>query len=209
MAVPGQQNTINGTAEGDLLKGSPYDDLIRGGAGNDILLGRKGGDALYGGEGNDILLGGKGDDWLIGGAGNDLLLGGAGADQFRFDARGLTGHDCDLVADLNFKQGDKLVLYGFAPGTFDDKDGIVETSGGNDLDITVPYTTDPSQYGSGAVIDSYADLAELAKYSSGVSASRLGCTNTLVLTIDNAEFTQTIYLAGAYQGFAQAGGVLA
>lgn len=207
MAVPGQQNKIIGTDKKDFLCGSSLDDSILGGNKSDLLLGKKGNDYLDGGNGNDLLFGGDGDDWLLGGGGDDILIGGCGADQFRFDATQISGcRDTDIVADLNFSQGDKLVVYGFKAGTFDDKDGITETPGGNDLDITVPYTTNPARYGEGFVADSVDDLVELVKYSTGASAQK-GVCNTLILKLDDGTHQQTIVLNGWADAFANAGGV--
>ncbi|TVP55906.1 MAG: type I secretion C-terminal target domain-containing protein, partial [Halomonadaceae bacterium] len=60
-------NTLEGTAESDLIVGGLQDDVLRGGDGDDIL---------YGEAGNDV---------LIGGQGNDILIGGTGADVFRWE----------------------------------------------------------------------------------------------------------------------------
>jgi Ca2+-binding RTX toxin-like protein len=209
MALPGTGPRITGTKGDDRLKGASGDDLIRGLEGNDRLRGKSGDDLLEGGDGHDRLRGGTGDDWLIGGAGNDTMWGGCGADQFRFDGRQISGCDTDVIKDLSFAEGDKLVLFGFAAGTFDDQDGIFETTVANDLDITVPYPVDPSRYGEGAVIDSVADLTELARFSDAVTASRLGSSNTLVLTITDADGdVQIIRLAHMYQDYLAAGGEL-
>ncbi|MGC4395386.1 hypothetical protein [Hydrogenophaga sp. T2] len=63
--------TLVGTAEDNILSGSPHADFISGAAGDDTLSGRSGDDELQGGEGNDTLMGGTGDDLLIGNQGND------------------------------------------------------------------------------------------------------------------------------------------
>ncbi|WP_273134025.1 Ig-like domain-containing protein, partial [Marinobacter vinifirmus] len=60
-------NSLEGTADADLIVGGLENDELRGGDGDDIL---------YGEAGNDV---------LIGGAGNDILVGGAGADVFRWE----------------------------------------------------------------------------------------------------------------------------
>lgn len=207
MAVPGQQNRIVGTDKKDFLHGTNLDDTILGGNKSDLLLGQKGSDYLDGGNGNDLLFGGAGDDWLLGGGGDDILIGGSGADQFRFDGARIEGcRDTDIVADLNFSQGDKLVVSGFKAGSFDDKDGIAETATDNDLDITVPYTSNPARYGEGFVADSIADLVELVKYSTGASAQK-GFCNALVLKLDDGVHQQTIVLNGWADAFTNAGGV--
>ena len=63
--------TVNGTADANLINGR---------IGNDTLNGLNGDDVLNGGAGNDILNGGDGDDTLNGGSGNDALNGGNGID---------------------------------------------------------------------------------------------------------------------------------
>jgi RTX calcium-binding nonapeptide repeat (4 copies) len=209
MALPGTGPRIVGTNCNDRLTGGAGDDLITGLAGNDRLRGRDGNDYLDGGTGRDRLRGGAGDDWLIGGEGNDTMWGGAGADQFRFDGASVSCRDTDVVKDLNFADGDKLVISGFKPGTFDDQDGILETPVANDLDITPPYPTNPSRYGEGCVVDSFADLAELARYSDAVVATRLGCSNTLVLQITDGDGDiLKIRIENAYSGYVAAGGEL-
>jgi Ca2+-binding RTX toxin-like protein len=207
MALPGQQNEIVGTSGNDKLKGTPLDDTIYGKAGNDKINGKKGDDFLLGGTGDDRLKGQKGEDWLLGDNGSDRYKGGQGADQFRVDGSLAQNGDAEYISDLNFSQGDKLVLFGFKPGTFDDKDGIFETGVGNDLDITPPFPTDPAGYGGGAVIDSVADLVELVDFSSGVVA-RSGTGNTLILDITNGGVTESIYLKHLLNDYKAAGGDL-
>lgn len=208
MALPGTGPRFTGTESKDKMKGTTGDDMILALGGNDKLKGFDGNDYLDGGNGRDTIRGGNGDDWLLGGEGNDRLFGGAGADQFRFDGSKVSCRDTDHVMDLNFAQGDKLVLYGFAPGTFDDQDGIAETHVGNDLDITRPYPTDPAHYGEGAVIDSYADIAELVKYSAGATALRSGCNDLVLRITDGDGDVQNIVLHDMFRGFLNAGGEL-
>ena len=199
--LPGSQNTIAGTQGPDKLKGGKLDDSIFGKGGDDRIMGKKGNDYVEAGAGNDTVKGGKGDDWLVAGAGNDKLKGGQGADQFRIS--GSDGIGSDFISDLNFGQGDKLVLYGFQGGTFDDKDGMAESGVGNDLDITSGNSG--LSYGEGAVIDSLADIVELVEFSDGVVA-RKGTGNTLILEIDDGTGVQTIYLKHLFNDYAAAGG---
>jgi len=203
MALPGGDGSIEGTSEFDIIFGGAPSSKIYGRDKTDILFGGRGDDYIDGGNGHDFLFGGKGDDWLMGGQGSDFLFGGAGGDQFRINGADLTGRAVDVVADLNFAQGDKLTLFGFNPGTFDDKDGTAETGVGNDLDVAVAFPVDPARYGEGAVIDSVADLVELAEFSSsGVTISRGWC-NTLVLTIDNGGGNvQVVKIAGLWDDYA-------
>jgi Ca2+-binding RTX toxin-like protein len=94
-------DTLNGTANADYLRGGEGHDLIfgaaafddmHGGAGNDTLQANQGDDWVVGGQGDDFLYGGQGSDMVVGGLGNDILLanmgddvadGGEGADQLR------------------------------------------------------------------------------------------------------------------------------
>ena len=82
-AIGGLGNdTITGSAAGNLLEGGAGDDSVDGGAGTDTILGGDGHDALLGGAGVDSIDGGAGNDVITGGASNDLLSGGAGDDAF-------------------------------------------------------------------------------------------------------------------------------
>jgi Ca2+-binding RTX toxin-like protein len=201
--LPGSENTILGTKGADKLKGTKQDDSILAGGGNDRVNGKKGNDYIEGGAGNDTIKAGQGNDWLVAGGGDDKLKGKQGADQFRISGTDGTGDD--FISDLKFAQGDKLVFYGFTPGTFDDKDGVLETGIGNDLDITSEFPTNPANYGEGAVIDSLADIVELVEYSNGVTA-RKGQGNTLILEIDDGTGVQTVYLKHLFNDYASAGG---
>jgi Ca2+-binding RTX toxin-like protein len=84
-AVPGNytittdflSGVVIGT-EGDdnSLYGSSNDDLIQGLGGNDYIVGYSGNDILEGGAGDDEIYDDEGDDQLLGGAGNDRLTVG-------------------------------------------------------------------------------------------------------------------------------------
>lgn len=109
-------------------KGTPNDDTIVGSAGGEIIDGRDGDDRLEGLGGNDTILGGLGNDTLIGGEGNDSLTGDDGADVFRFD--GLVLGD-DVITD--YLVGiDSLVLPDFVETLtiVDTPDGALVTFGG-------------------------------------------------------------------------------
>ncbi len=67
-------NSIYGTAAGDVLSGMDGDDTLKGYAGDDALFGGNGNDKLYGNEGNDYLDGGAGADLMEGGPGNDTYV---------------------------------------------------------------------------------------------------------------------------------------
>ena len=71
--------TLNGTAEAEILAGGDGSDTLNGLAGNDLLFGGDGVDTLNGGEGNDTLIGGPGDDLITGGPGADIINVGSNA----------------------------------------------------------------------------------------------------------------------------------
>lgn len=74
---------------------------------------------MQGLDGDDSLRGGKFDDALDGGAGDNALFGGLGADIFKIDISDIVdGADTDKILDLNFAEGDRLALDGFAADTF-------------------------------------------------------------------------------------------
>jgi Ca2+-binding RTX toxin-like protein len=89
--------TINIT---DVLEGSVFN-TINGTANADILIGTNGRDRISGSGGRDTLYGGSGDDILIGGAGADLLIGGAGADIFQYNATTDAARATGILAPLN------------------------------------------------------------------------------------------------------------
>lgn len=184
MAIPGTENTINGTQGSDVLVGTEMDDLIRGLRGEDSIDAVDGADYLDGGIGNDILFGGEGDDALIGNVGDDVYTGGAGADQFHFPGYGITGsgtatpgRNVDTIMDLSFEEGDIIVLPHFAGGTFQ----------GTDVNGQLDLVNTGEGAGSGANVRSWSGLVDLVQSSPAVTAARLGSTNTLVLEITNAD----------------------
>jgi Ca2+-binding RTX toxin-like protein len=95
LGTPGDEYTVVGTAEDDVLNAPPpffspaglteYRTTLDGREGNDALAGGGQNDVLIGGPGYDILSGRGGDDILVGGAGDDQLYGGQGSDLFLFE----------------------------------------------------------------------------------------------------------------------------
>ena len=79
--------TINGTADDDILTGTSLNETINGLDGDDFIRARGGNDTVNGGLGEDILRGQSGDDTVNGGAGDDLLRGDAGIDILRGGSR--------------------------------------------------------------------------------------------------------------------------
>jgi phosphodiesterase/alkaline phosphatase D-like protein len=152
--------TRTGNKHDDELAGGRGDDELSSGRGADTLRGREGDDQLDGGAGNDRLFGDQGKDRLIGGTGDDRLAGGADADEFAFTGKDLHGSEIDRVLDLNFAEGDRLILTDFTARTFAGKPG------GNPLDV--------SDNGRAVTIDSFEDLVELDDASADVSIQRSG-----------------------------------
>lgn len=125
--------------------------------GADVLRAGDAGETLAGRGGDDVLIGGDGEDMLAGGDGEDVLTGGARRDVFSFQLPLGGVVETDRITDLDFSEADLIMLTdGFPQGMFDDD--VVE---GN---LLRTYAR-----GSIVVIDSLADLAELAAHD-GVSA---------------------------------------
>lgn len=100
---PSHDDTLTGTAGGDMLKGGSGEDVISGRGGDDVIGGGSGDDRLDGEAGDDDLAGGSGDDALLGGAGDDRLAGGSGDDR-------LDGGDGDDV--MTGGSGDDVFVFG-------------------------------------------------------------------------------------------------
>ena len=90
-------DSMTGTADGEIMRGLAGNDTLLGGAGDDLLDGGDGTDTLRGDDGNDVLLGGDGVDTLYGVAGNDMLDGGTGGDRMY----GGTGDDVYWVDNID------------------------------------------------------------------------------------------------------------
>lgn len=82
----GNDATIVGTEEDDVLEGTP---------GNDVISALAGDDVVRGGGGNDTICGGAGADSIEGDAGRDAVAVGRGAD----DARG--GEGSDIIVEFS------------------------------------------------------------------------------------------------------------
>jgi Ca2+-binding RTX toxin-like protein len=67
--------TIVGTAGNDTLNGTAGGDVIVGGTGNDTINGLSGSDRVCAGTGNDVVSGGVGEDLVFGGPGADVING--------------------------------------------------------------------------------------------------------------------------------------
>lgn len=86
----GLPTTIEGTEEGETIRGKPGQ--------RDVIHARGGNDVVIAGDMDDVVCGGDGDDDVGGGSGNDDLFGGPGADTIRGkvgndDIQGMAGND--------------------------------------------------------------------------------------------------------------------
>jgi predicted extracellular nuclease len=109
VGTSGNNMTLNGTSDADLILGLDGNDTLNGLGGNDLLCGGAKNDTLNGGDNddtldgqtsNDVLNGNNGNDILRGDIGNDTLTGGAAADAFS------GGPGSDSNTDFNAGQGD-------------------------------------------------------------------------------------------------------
>ncbi|HYP22440.1 MAG TPA: hypothetical protein VEV43_02605, partial [Actinomycetota bacterium] len=111
----GDDVTIAGTEEGDVLEGTPGDDVISALAGDDVVRG---------GGGNDTICGGAGADSIEGGAGRDAVAVGRGAD----DARG--GEGSDIIVE--FSSDSCSGCLPFDTAARDASDDVISGGEGND-----------------------------------------------------------------------------
>ncbi|MDB5551956.1 MAG: Ca2+-binding protein toxin-related [Rhizobium sp.] len=162
----GDDNTIIGSINDDVIRGKGGEDLLYGGFGNDLISGGGGDDFLFGEDGNDTLIGGAGNDSLAGGDGNDILTGakgndtmegGLGADQFKGGqgidtadyssaTSGVTVYFHDAIA-LGYATGDtfvnmeNLVGSAYADSLQAGDNGKAFGGAGNDTIYGASYTT--------------------------------------------------------------------
>lgn len=157
-----EESVLHGTAAADTLSSTTAKDTI-----------------LYGHEGNDILRGGKGNDTLVGGAGNDMLWGGSGADKFVFDIADVAKGATDKILDLNFSDGDSIVLNGFRIGA------------------------------ASVSLKSWADVQHLAETSDHVTLTANAKTDQFTIEIrTDGGAAQQIQLNGSYADYLAHGGHL-
>ena len=156
------------------------------------------GSNLTGLGGDDSLRGGKYNDTLDGGSGDDRYYGGQGVDVFRVDISDIAdGEDTDSLLDLNLvagPDGDILSLDGFAAGTFQDVGGA-----------------DANAAGTHVRVGTWEALHDALTTASGitVSASQLGTTDNLYLTIEQGGTIQNLVIKNGYAAFMAAGGLVA
>jgi len=75
-----QADVLIGTSARDVITGLGGDDFIRGLGGDDLICAGPGDDFIRGDHGDDVIYAGAGDDWISGGSGDDWVSGGAGHD---------------------------------------------------------------------------------------------------------------------------------
>jgi Ca2+-binding RTX toxin-like protein len=123
----GGNDTLTGSAQGDIILGQAGNDSLVGGDGNDVIVGGSGADTVNTGGGNDVVLGGPGNDNIGGMAGSDTVLAGSGDDIIAWN---------DPIGDLVFgNQGNDTIIGG---------DVSADTSfGGEGDDLVQAFTTTP------------------------------------------------------------------
>jgi parallel beta-helix repeat protein len=124
--------------------------------------------------GNNVLIGADADSWLVDGRGDNVFFGGDGADDFRFVGKYAGG--IDTIFDLDFGEGDRLILSGYEDRIF---------AGEKNSEGLNVFST-----GGGAIVTSLDGLRELALGSDALSLTQdddrfvldieLGATNHLI-----------------------------
>ena len=128
---------------------------------------------------NNVFDGGGGNDTFLLRYGDDTATGGTGADLFKLDGRYVNNGDAHTITDLNFGEGDTLLLRLFDTGAFNDS---VDPS--NSLQVT--------QSGRTAEFNSLADIVE-AHDNGVILASDAGDGSTL-LTLPSGAVQMTLQL---------------
>ncbi|MCE7798512.1 hypothetical protein LWE61_18430 [Sphingobium sufflavum] len=164
-STDGKAYASNGNAGGDVRATNDVDGTV-----------------LFGGGGADNLRGGRYDDILDGGAGDDKYFGGDGADQFRINGSTVEGSsDIDYLYDLDFSEGDTLVLSNFGAGSFSDVVGNVNAINGD----------------GDAIISSWSGLAAIvSQLGSRATLTQKGNVDVALLTIEIGGATETLYITG-------------
>jgi Ca2+-binding RTX toxin-like protein len=96
---PGGPGSLGSTTIGttvESIEGSANDDVLRGNGARNILLGRSGDDEVHGGGGDDFLVGGLGRDSLFGGGGEDRIYASDEAADKELDCGG--GRNGDVAS---------------------------------------------------------------------------------------------------------------
>ena len=179
-AVAGSSIGTIGNIGNDTLTGTANGDVLYGFAGNDSLVGGEESDQLYGGSGNDTLVGGvagtnadTSTNNLYGGEGNDVLIGGEyiySSPGYGDNLDGGNGNDSlsGLAGDdnLNGGQGNDTLLGGGGNDRLEDSGGSnsIDGGAGNDtFNVWSDVATDNSTLTGGTG----SDIFVLAPWSQG------------------------------------------
>ena len=107
----GSISVVQSSLDLNVVVGTPVGETLNGTANDDVIAAFGGDDTLTGLAGEDVLLGGDGDDILDGGAGDDELTGGSGLDSFVLANDG----SFDTVTDFTLAD-DNVDVSGFFGG---------------------------------------------------------------------------------------------
>ncbi len=130
-------DSVNGTANRDLIFTGRGRDTIEGNDGNDVIFSGHGADKVYGGAGNDFIRSGRGHDTVDGGAGNDFIITGCGRDTVD------GGADNDIIVSGRGRDsvqggaGDDVILAGRGADTINGGAGDDRLFGGHGRDVLV------------------------------------------------------------------------
>jgi Ca2+-binding RTX toxin-like protein len=178
--------TVNGTAEGEILKGGPNNDSMFGFGGADTLKGEAGDDRLDGGPGADLLRGGPGNDLYIidpSDTVDESVAGSSGSDTVQ------AGFTISLTGNPKIKGAvENLTLTGNAPinGTGNELANTIRgNAGANMLDGLAGNDT---LFG-GAGLDGFRFTTALNKKTNVDHIADFSTTDDTIF-LDNAIFTK-------------------
>ncbi|MBD8876179.1 putative Ig domain-containing protein [Roseibium polysiphoniae] len=163
MSAGSGNNTIWGTADGNLIDGEGGNDVIHGYGGNDTLIGGSGSDSLMGGDGDDTVYGDADDVWFSGDDGEDTLIFTSTADfDYALDNGGFEHMKAGSGDNAIYGTAGDNILDGEAGDDFiqayDGNDTLIGGSGsdslqGGDGDDIVFADADDSWFSGDAGID--------------------------------------------------------
>ena len=139
-----------------------------GNSGDDVVLSGTAGQASSRG-GDDVLIGTSAANALTGGSGRDIMFGGGGGDDFQFRGSHITGSHQDVLMDLDFSEGDRLIFSVYENGAFS------AAAKGPGLNVF--------HNGSAAIVTSAEGLERLAALSDAVTLEAHPESNSITLGI--------------------------
>jgi Ca2+-binding RTX toxin-like protein len=129
------QTEIHAGLGNDTVNGSALQDYLRGDEGDDRLVGGDAFDDINGNMGNDTAYGGLGDDWVVGGRDQDLLYGEDGSDVV-YGNLGNDTLDGGIGVDImRGGQGDDIVVGSWGDDWLAGDRGADTVTGGGGADI--------------------------------------------------------------------------